>query len=68
MASSPPASPPPARPMSAMLQAGRSQSRLSVSSKLGGGSRASDEDGKPAVSVKVGMSTASIGATFALQR
>ncbi len=28
---------------------------MSVSSKLGGGSRASDEDGKPTVSVKVGQ-------------
>lgn len=27
---------------------------MSVSSKQGGGSRASDEDGKPTVSVKVG--------------
>ena len=27
---------------------------MSLSSKQGGGSRASDEDGKPAVSVKVG--------------
>ncbi|KAK4691083.1 hypothetical protein P7C71_g5843, partial [Lecanoromycetidae sp. Uapishka_2] len=55
MASSPPASPPPARPMSAIFQAGRSQSRMSVSSKQGGGSRASDEDGKPTVSVKVAV-------------
>ena len=28
---------------------------MSVSSKLGGGSRTSDEDGKPTVSVKVGQ-------------
>jgi len=56
MASSPPASPPPARPMSAIFQAGRSNSRMSIGSKQGGGSRASDEDGKPAVSVKVGRS------------
>ena len=55
MASSPPSSPPPPRPMSGVLQAGRSQSRLSYTSKQGGGSRNSDEDGKPAVSVKVGM-------------
>lgn len=53
MASSPPASPP-ARPMSAVFQAGRSNSRMSIASKQGGGSRTSDEDGKPAVSVKVG--------------
>ena len=50
---SPPASPPPARPMSAIFQPGRSSSRMSISSKQGGGSRASDEDGK--TSVKVGM-------------
>ena len=30
---------------------------MSVSSKLGGGSRTSDEDGKPTVSVKVGEFT-----------
>ena len=30
---------------------------MSVSSKQGGGSRASDEDGKPTVSVKVGRSS-----------
>lgn len=41
--------------MSAVFQAGRSQSRLSYTSKQGGGSRNSDEDGKSAVSVKVGM-------------
>ena len=40
--------------MSAVFQAGRSNSRMSVASKQGGGSRASDEDGKPTVSVKVG--------------
>ncbi|KAL9101126.1 MAG: hypothetical protein Q9163_003587 [Psora crenata] len=50
---SPPASPPPARPMSAMFQAGRSSSRMSFSSKQGGGSRASDEDGKTSVKVAV---------------
>lgn len=58
MATSPPASPPPARPMSALFGAGRSASRMSVSSKQGGGSRASDEDGK--TSVKVGMSDSAI--------
>jgi hypothetical protein len=43
------------RPMSVMIQrSGRSSSRLSMSSKLGGGSRASDEDGsKTAVKVAV---------------
>ncbi|KAH3979859.1 hypothetical protein HBI56_143350 [Parastagonospora nodorum] len=56
---SPPASPPTGggiqRPMSVMLQrTGRSSSRLSMSSKMGGGSRASDEDGsKTAVKVAV---------------
>ena len=54
MASSPPASPPPAPAMSAIFQAGRSNSRMSINSKLGAGSRTSDEDGKPTVSVKVG--------------
>lgn len=39
--------------MSAMIRPNRSSSRLSMSSKLGGGSRASDEDSKTAV--KVGM-------------
>ena len=53
MANSPPASPPPARPMSGVFQAGRSSSRMSISTKQGGGSRASDEDSK--TSVKVGM-------------
>lgn len=54
MASSPPGSPAsvPARPMSVMIRPARSQSRMSLSSKVGGGSRASDEDGK--TSVKVG--------------
>ncbi|CAF9939151.1 MAG: hypothetical protein ALECFALPRED_007995 [Alectoria fallacina] len=55
MASSPPSSPPPARPMSAILQPGRSQSRMSYSSKQGGGSRNSDEDGRIAVAVKVAV-------------
>ncbi|KAL9127532.1 MAG: hypothetical protein Q9217_003620, partial [Psora testacea] len=50
---SPPASPPPARPMSAIFQAGRSSSRMSCSSRQGGGSRASDDDGKTAVKVAV---------------
>lgn len=52
---SPPQSPGPVfhRPLSAMVRpAPRSSSRMSVSSKAGGGSRASDEDGK--TSVKVG--------------
>ncbi|KAK0747706.1 hypothetical protein B0T21DRAFT_277831 [Apiosordaria backusii] len=56
MASSPPASPGtlPARPMSAMVRpAPRSSSRMSMQSKAGGGSRASDEDTKTAVKVVV---------------
>ncbi|KAI9679501.1 MAG: hypothetical protein M1817_005523 [Caeruleum heppii] len=53
MATSPPASPSglPQRPMSAMVRAPRSQSRMSVGSKPG--SRASDEDGKTSVKVAV---------------
>ncbi|KAI9828082.1 MAG: hypothetical protein M1832_003609 [Thelocarpon impressellum] len=56
MASSPPLSPsgPPPRPVSAMVRpAARSLSRMSVSSKHGGGSRASDDDGKTSVKVAV---------------
>ncbi|KAI3338432.1 hypothetical protein F4824DRAFT_459293 [Ustulina deusta] len=55
MAASPPASPLPARPMSAMVKPSpRSASRLSMTSKAGGGSRASDEDGgRTAVKVAV---------------
>ncbi|KAI9862152.1 MAG: hypothetical protein M1813_004927 [Trichoglossum hirsutum] len=55
MASSPPGSPSggPQRPMSAMFRPHRSSSRMSVSSKFGGGSRASDEDGKTSVKVAV---------------
>ncbi|OTA53336.1 P-loop containing nucleoside triphosphate hydrolase protein [Hypoxylon sp. EC38] len=55
MATSPPASPGLPRPMSAMVRpAPRSNSRLSMSSKAGGGSRASDEDGgRTAVKVAV---------------
>ncbi|KAH7397087.1 hypothetical protein BKA66DRAFT_566226 [Pyrenochaeta sp. MPI-SDFR-AT-0127] len=53
MATSPPASPAHGvpRPMSAMIRPNRSSSRLSMSGKLGGGSRASDEDSKTAVKV-----------------
>jgi hypothetical protein len=60
MASSPPGSPSggPQRPMSAMFRPHRSSSRMSVSSKFGGGSRASDEDGK--TSVKVGSYKSSL--------
>ncbi|KAJ9144825.1 Kinesin-domain-containing protein [Coniochaeta hoffmannii] len=53
---SPPTSPGnlPPRPLSAMVRpAPRSSSRLSMSSKAGGGSRASDEDGRTAVRVAV---------------
>lgn len=39
------------RPMSAMMRPPRSSSRMSVSSRAGGGSRASDEDSKTAVKV-----------------
>ena len=54
MASSPPASPQSAlqRFFSETVKAGRSPSRMSVGSKIGGGSRASDEESK--TSVKVG--------------
>ncbi|KAK4250100.1 hypothetical protein C7999DRAFT_29346 [Corynascus novoguineensis] len=56
MASSPPASPGamPQRPMSAMIRSTpRSNSRMSMQSRAGGGSRASDEDTKTAVKVAV---------------
>ncbi|KAK3387197.1 hypothetical protein B0H63DRAFT_493611 [Podospora didyma] len=56
MASSPPASPGtlPQRPLSAMVRpAPRSASRMSMTSKAGGGSRASDEDTKTSVRVVV---------------
>ncbi|KAH8677794.1 kinesin motor domain-containing protein [Xylariales sp. PMI_506] len=56
MASSPPASPGnlPPRPMSAMVKpTPRSNSRLSTNSKVGTGSRASDEDGRTAVKVAI---------------
>ncbi|KAF9878732.1 kinesin motor domain-containing protein [Colletotrichum karsti] len=57
MASSPPASPGnhmPQRPMSAMVRpTPRSNSRMSMTSKHGGGSRASDEDARTAVKVAV---------------
>ncbi|KAH6623017.1 hypothetical protein F5144DRAFT_349315 [Chaetomium tenue] len=56
MASSPPASPGimPQRPMSAMVRPSpRSNSRMSMQSRTGGGSRASDEDSKTAVKVAV---------------
>lgn len=54
MASSPPGSPQNTlqRSFSETVKAGRSPSRMSVGSKHGGGSRASDEDSK--TSVKVG--------------
>ncbi|UNI24533.1 hypothetical protein JDV02_010269 [Purpureocillium takamizusanense] len=56
MASSPPASPinPPQRPLSAIARpAPRSASRMSISSKPGNGSRASDDDSRTAVKVAV---------------
>ncbi|TQB72806.1 hypothetical protein MPDQ_006449 [Monascus purpureus] len=43
----------PPRPISAVLRTPRSNSRLSISSKQGGGSRASDEDSRTAVKVAV---------------
>ncbi|ORY60024.1 uncharacterized protein BCR38DRAFT_488217 [Pseudomassariella vexata] len=58
MAASPPSSPSPgtlpSRPMSTMVKpAPRSNSRMSTNSKAGGGSRASDDDGRTAVKVAV---------------
>ncbi|PMD35547.1 putative chromosome-associated kinesin KIF4B [Hyaloscypha variabilis F] len=55
MASSPPGSPAgiPSRPVSAMMRPPRTTSRMSMASKGGGGSRASDEDGKTSVKVAV---------------
>ncbi|GFG22110.1 chromosome-associated kinesin KIF4B [Aspergillus udagawae] len=56
MTVSPPGSPTTAtsqRPFSGIMRTPRSNSRLSMSSKVGGGSRASDEDGKTAVKVAV---------------
>ncbi|PYH43794.1 kinesin family protein [Aspergillus saccharolyticus JOP 1030-1] len=55
MTGTPPGSPSsaPQRPVSTIMRSQRSNSRLSMSSKHGGGSRASDEDGKTAVKVAV---------------
>ncbi|KAI9721977.1 MAG: hypothetical protein M1812_001935 [Candelaria pacifica] len=56
MASSPPGTPPGVqqRPVSALIRPSpRPNSRMSVSSRPGGGSRASDEDGKTSVKVAV---------------
>ena len=65
MSFSPPGSPPPpTRPLSGVFQTGRSSSRLSISSKQGGGSRASDEDGK--TSVKVGEWKQLVGNTIGI--
>ncbi|KAF2274540.1 kinesin-domain-containing protein [Westerdykella ornata] len=53
---SPPGSPAAAsvpRPLSAMIRPNRSSSRMSMSSRAGGGSRASDEDSRTAVKVAV---------------
>lgn len=57
MASSPSGSPPSTlqRSFSETVKAGRSPSRMSVGSKYGGGSRASDEESK--TSVKVGKNS-----------
>ncbi|KGQ03234.1 Chromosome-associated kinesin KIF4A [Beauveria bassiana D1-5] len=54
MASTPPASPIHQRPSSAIFKPSRSSSRLSMSSKTGLGSRASDEDARTAVRVDPG--------------
>lgn len=51
LASSPPASPPIARPLSAVFQSARTPSRLSINGKAAGGSRASDDDSKTLVKV-----------------
>ncbi len=51
LASSPPASPAAARPWSAVFQSTRTSSQLSVNGRVGGGSRASDEDSKTLVKV-----------------
>ncbi|KAI4161320.1 MAG: hypothetical protein LQ342_004987 [Letrouitia transgressa] len=51
LAGSPPASPPATRPKSAIFQTHRSSSRVSLSSKQGGSSRASDDDNKTLVKV-----------------
>lgn len=52
MTVSPPASPTGASPrVNAVMRTPRSNSRLSMNSKQGGGSRASDEDSKTAVKV-----------------
>ncbi|KAL9613690.1 MAG: hypothetical protein Q9167_001767 [Letrouitia subvulpina] len=53
LAGSPPASPPATRPKSAIFQTHRSSSRVSLSSKQGGSSRASDDDNKTLVKVAV---------------
>ncbi|OAA69900.1 kinesin family protein [Cordyceps fumosorosea ARSEF 2679] len=53
MASTPPASPIHQRPSSTIFKPSRSSSRLSMSSKTGLGSRASDEDSRTAVRVAV---------------
>ncbi|KAI9809169.1 MAG: hypothetical protein M1825_002460 [Sarcosagium campestre] len=56
MVGTPPSSPPAhmnQRPMSAMIRPPRSSSRMSVSSKHGGASRMSDDDGKTSVKVAV---------------
>ncbi|KAL8854369.1 MAG: hypothetical protein Q9221_000856 [Calogaya cf. arnoldii] len=53
LASSPPASPPAVRPVSAVFQSTRTSSQLSINGKAGGGSRASDDDSKTLVKVAV---------------
>ncbi|KAL8672814.1 MAG: hypothetical protein Q9168_002751 [Polycauliona sp. 1 TL-2023] len=53
LATPPPASPPVARPVSAVFQPARTSSRLSINGKAGGGSRLSDDDSKTLVKVAV---------------
>ncbi|KAI4235252.1 MAG: hypothetical protein LQ349_003290 [Xanthoria aureola] len=55
LASSPPASPAAARPLSAVFQSTRTSSQLSVNGRAAGGSRASDEDSKTLVKVDPGF-------------
>ncbi|KAL8909044.1 MAG: hypothetical protein Q9171_005201 [Xanthocarpia ochracea] len=53
LASSPPPSPPAARPLSAVFQSARSSSQLNINGKPPGGNRASDDDNKTLVKVAV---------------
>lgn len=66
MASSPPGSPQTTlqRSFSETVKAGRSPSRMSVGSKQGGGSRASDEDSKTSVKVGKGFISSLLACLF----